>query len=210
MRAVSVRLAAAVVAASLAACAANAPPRFHSLLASALTSRQAGAVPAPAGPPAIVVGPVNIPADVDQPQWLVRLPDDSLALLESERWAAPLRDELRQAVIDGLVSRYGAFEYRTGGSNAPPWRIAIDVRRFESIPGLEARIEGVWRLSSDARGSPAIFCEWVIREPVGNGMLELAAGHRRSVMRLTDSIGTQLLRLQAGQRINCTDAPGPA
>ncbi len=77
----------------------------------------------------------------------MRLPDDSLAVLEQERWASPLRDELREALLEQLASGYGAVDSRAAvaGPGAPV-RIAVDVRRFESLPGREARSEGSWTL----------------------------------------------------------------
>ena len=94
-----------------------------------------------------------MPAQVDQPQWLVQLGDDSMAVLEQERWASPLRDEFRQALLEELIVGQGAIDARTQPApGAAPWRIAIDVRRFDSLPGREARIEGSWTITgSDAR-----------------------------------------------------------
>ena len=57
--------------------------------------------------------PVSVPPQVDQPQWLVRAPDDSLQMLEQERWAAPLRDEIRSAVAERLIARWGAVDLRS-------------------------------------------------------------------------------------------------
>jgi uncharacterized lipoprotein YmbA len=105
-----------------------------------------------------------VPAQVDQPQWLVQLGDESMAVLEQERWASPLRDELEQALLEELIVGQGAIDARTQPAPGTVARVAVDVRRFDSLPGREARIQGSWTITgSDARSSSR--CEWLIREP---------------------------------------------
>jgi len=129
---------------------------------------------------------------VDQPQWLVRLPDESLASLEQERWASPLADELRQALLEQLAARFGVVEGRSPAPQAaPPLRIALELRRFDALPGREARIEGAWTVA----GPAALRCSVFIREPATGGMAELAAAHRRAVARLAGAIGASLVAL---------------
>ncbi|MEP7301041.1 MAG: PqiC family protein [Caldimonas sp.] len=185
----------------LAACSASAPPtRLHTLMPVDYPARAAAAG---AGPIAIVLEPITVPAQVDQPQWLVRLPDESVAVLEQERWASPLRDELRQALLEQLAARYGAVETRAPANASPPAvRIALDLRRFESIPGREARIDGVWTLVAGS-GAPALRCEAMLREAASAGMPALAAAHRRAVARLAEAIGASLMALRGGGKIVC-------
>jgi uncharacterized lipoprotein YmbA len=191
-------------AALLAACGSNKPPRFHALLGAGTVGTQPAqpaASPVP-GPLQVDLARVGVPPQVDQAQWLVRLPDQSLALLEAERWASPLRDELRHALLGLLVERHGAVDARTTGGEGAPWRIDVEVRRFESIPGLEARIEGAW---SATRRAPAasVRCTWAFHEPVGDGMLALAAGHRKALERLADAIAASLQAASRGATAVC-------
>ena len=199
-------LAAAAVLA-MGGCASGGPPvHLHSLMPGELAPRAA----AVAGrvPIAIALEAIRLPAQVDQPQWLVRLPDDSLAALEQERWASPLRDELRQALLEELAVHAGAVEGHGSAAGAvPPVRIGLDLRRFDSIVGREARIEGSWTLSpglaSGAVVSPPIRCDWLLREPASGGMAALAAAHRRAVVRLADGIGDALVALDRGGVVAC-------
>ena len=158
-----VAVAAGVLA--LAACAAQAPTHFHSLMPLEVAPRAASAPSAP--PLAVAVEPVRVPAQVDQPQWVVRLPDGSLAVLEQERWASALPDEFRAALLEQLIVGHGAIDARTQPAPAaPPWRIALDVRRFDSVPGSEARIEGSWTIQGNRAGRPvASRCELIDDTP---------------------------------------------
>jgi hypothetical protein len=185
---------------ALAACSALAPPvRLYSLMPAEPAARDASRPPV-----AIALEPIRLPAQVDQPQWLVRLPDDSLAVLEQDRWAGPLGDELRQALLEELTARYGAVEGRAA-AGTPVLRVGVEVRRFDSIPGQEARIEAGWTVAA-AGSAPLLRCEALLREPAAAGMPALAAAHRRAVVRLADAIGDSLLSIRA----SAAACPAPA
>jgi len=198
------RAAALLVCALLASCAASKPDRFHTLLASDSPTTAPSA-----NPIAIDVLPVSVPAYADQPQWVLRAADDSLIVLEQERWAAPLREELRSALTERLAARWGAADAHTlARTAATTWQIRVDVQRFESIPAREARIDSVWSLSSSARSALALSCRSSIRESVSDGGVPaLAAAHRRAVARLADELGERLQALQRGEPAACGSAP---
>ena len=205
------------MSAILAACASAPPVRFHSLL-------PVDSVPSPAAPVAgfsVSLAPVAVPPQVDQPQWLVRSADGTLSLLEQERWAAPLRSELRSALLDRWVTRWAALEVpppqppsAVSASTLSAWRVVVDVTRFESFPGREVRLESRWSAQSarSAQSAPsgqpaiALNCRSVIHENIGDGMLAMAAGHRRAAARLADEVAQQLLALQRGEVAQCAPA----
>ena len=88
----------------LGACSSVSPPRFHTLMPALVSTTP---TIAPAGKVAWEVLPVAVPAQVDQPQWVVRAADGSLAVLELERWIAPLGEEIRAAVADRVTQALG-------------------------------------------------------------------------------------------------------
>jgi len=189
---------------ALCACSTSAPPtRLHSLMPAEPTPREA---PPGRGPVFVALEPIRLPAQVDQPQWLVRLPDDSLASLEQERWASPLRDELRQALLEQLAARFGVVEGRSAAPQAAaPVRVALELRRFDSIPGREARIEADWTVSGTAA---PLRCSLFVREPAPGTMAELPAAHRRAVGRLAGAIGASLVAVPPATAPTCP--PGDA
>jgi uncharacterized lipoprotein YmbA len=184
----------AIAVALLCACSAAQPPRYHTLM-------PAPATPAPkiaaAGGLAWEVLPVVIPMQVDQPQWVVRAVDGSLAVLEQ------LGDEIRAAVTERLMQTLGS-----PAAAADPgrrWRIQIDVQRFDSAPGREARLDATWTLRSGADGGAAVSCRGeYVQTLTASGYLALAQGHRQSVASLGDTIGNALKALSAGQPAGCS------
>ena len=184
----------------VAGCGSAQPPRYHTLMpAPASTVRPA----APAGSLAWEVLPVAVPAGVDQPQWVVRTVDGSLAVLEQERWIGPLGEEIRAAVADRLTQEIGTPA--VSAESRKRWRIRIDVHRFESAPGREARLEATWTLSSDADAAAALRCRGEFVQALSaSGYLALATGHQQAVARLADAIGGELKALNAGQTATCS------
>lgn len=190
-----------------AGCASPSAPRYHTLQSAERPAPREGLPPAGGGPQ-VLLEPVHVPAQVDQPQWLVRMPDESLALLEQERWASPLRDEFQQALLEELIVGQGAIDARTHpAAGAPAVRVAIDVRRFDSLPGREARIEGSWTITgSDARSGSR--CEWLVREAAPGSFPALAAAHRRAVARLGAALGPAIASARRGEAASCPALDG--
>ena len=184
-------IAMAAAAVAMAGCASQPPVRFHSLLPAA-SSVAAASAPAATAPLVIELGPVTVPAAVDQPQWVLRAGDDSLRVLEGERWVAPLRDELRAAVMARLAERFNAVDARTRPGPASGWRLRIEVQRFESMLGREAWIEAAWSATSVSTPVRTVACTSRLHETAGSDAPSIAAAHRRAVQRLADQIGERL------------------
>lgn len=197
--------------ACVAGCSTPAPERFHSLIGSDTSATESSQSTAAGRWSAIHIDvmPVSVPAQVDHAQWVVRQADDTLLMLEQERWAAPLGEELRGAIAWRLAGRWGAVDvHAVAAPPAPVWRVRVDVQRFESVPGREARIDSIWSLSPPSPPPvPALVCRTSVREGISEtGAPALAAAHRRAVAQLADRIGAQLRAMQAGEKATCETA----
>jgi uncharacterized protein len=190
----SSRIFAPALAALLAACA-SAPTHFYTLLPPA----QPQATAARPAEFAIEVEPVGVPAEVDQAAWLVRTGPGQVAVLDNERWAAPLGDELRAALADELTRQLGARDvfYAPGHPAVPVYRIALRVRRFESAPGQYTLIEADWSVSG-RDGDHALVCSSRVSQPVEPGYAALALGHQRAVASIADAIAAAVRSAVAG------------
>lgn len=182
-----------------AACSAQAP-RFHSLMPPVASVRAA----AGAALPAWQLLPVSIPAQVDQPQFVVRRADDTFAVLEQERWIAPLNDEIRAALGEHLTATLGT-PGSVPGAGRKDWRVAVDVQRFDSTPGRSTLV-AQWALLAGG-DVPALRCRSVYEQSVAAGIPALAGGHRQALERLSASIAQALTALDAGRAAGCPAAP---
>ncbi|MBA1204411.1 membrane integrity-associated transporter subunit PqiC [Pseudomonas capeferrum] len=176
-----------VAALGLAACSSP-PTHYYTLIASqdaALTTREQTSFQ-------FEMLPVLIPVQVDQPQMVLREGGGSLAILENERWGAPLGDEFHDALSGQLERRFGTRDLAglPRQRDQPVLSVRTDVRRFESVLNQYALIDVVWNLSlrSSDNVRRSLTCSNVIRQPAGMGLENLVLAHQRAVANLADAI----------------------
>ena len=189
----------------LAACA-SAPMHYYTLMAPADQSAGGQAAPAAVGASLpFEVLPVGVPAQVDQPQLVVREGGQGVALLGSERWIAPLGDEVRGALSADLARELHSQDVSgLPGNGKPVLRIKLDLRRFDSAPGSYALIEGAWSVRLLHGGHPAaLACTSRVSESVGPGYDALVQGHQRALGELAGQIAAAARALGNGQTPAC-------
>lgn len=182
-----------VLAALISACS-SVPTRYYTLMAPAPATAAMGE----SASFAIDVLPVGIPAQVDQPQLVVRTGPGSVAVLDNEHWIAPLADEIRAALADDLVRALGASDARGESRIAgrTVYRIRFDVRRFESVPADHALIESDWSVLRN--GQRVASCSSSARGAVDAGYESLVEGQQRALARIAGQIATVVRRAEAG------------
>jgi uncharacterized lipoprotein YmbA len=149
--------------------------------------------------------PVSVPAQVDQPQLVVRQGGQGVAVLQGERWVAPLGDELRSALSADLTRDFRAQDVSGLASQGKgAVRIKLDVRRFESVPGSYAFIDAAWSVRPLKGGEP-LACTSRISETVGTGYDALVQGHQQAVTRLAGQIGVVAGAIAAGHPARCPE-----
>lgn len=194
-------LVAAAGAAVLAACA-SAPVHYYTLIpASDNASAETAASPAPFQ---FELMPVGVPAQNDVPQLVVRQGGQAVTLLNGERWAAPLADEVRGALSVDLSQRTHAQDI-SGGTAAhgkPVLRIKVDLRRFDSSPGNYAQIDATWTVR-ELRSQAVLTCSSHIGESVGQGYGDLVAGHQQALSTLAGQIASVAPAMAAGSVPPC-------
>jgi uncharacterized lipoprotein YmbA len=182
----------------LCGCASSGvPARFHTLMPP-IAGAAASTQPAPGL--RVEVLSVALPPQVDVPQIVVRLPDDSMRALEHERWIAPLADEIRAALALRIDAVLADVSPSTAGNAA--WRVALDVQRFDSALGGAVSLQGLWSLQPGGGGA-ALRCRVNDREAVAAGPAALVAGHRTMLQRLGDAIARALRSAAAGDAPAC-------
>jgi uncharacterized lipoprotein YmbA len=190
---------------ALAGCA-SAPLHYYTLVAPAGDTPVGPTSPADAAPALpFELLPVGVPAQVDQPQLVVREGGQGMLLLGSERWIAPLGDEVRRALSADLARELRSQDI-TGlpGNDKPLLRIKLDLRRFDSQPGGYALIEGAWSVRLLHGTQPAtLACTSRISETVGPGYPALVQGHQRAIGQLAAQIASAARALGQGQTPAC-------
>jgi uncharacterized protein len=84
---------------------------------------------------AIGVGPIHLPAYLDQDQIVSRISPNRFALSENDRWAEPLTDNVANVLVENLsmlLQNDGAAVYPWPGRQRPTHQLEIEVLRFET------------------------------------------------------------------------------
>jgi uncharacterized lipoprotein YmbA len=135
----------ACVLCSTAGCASRQPDHFYVLAAQPAEARES-ATPIRRQ----TVLQLTLPSLVDRNEMVVATPS-GVAVMEHERWAAPLADlmtttlhqDLERRRADLMVLPYG----RDAGAGAGLVRIEVDVVQLWVRRGVEASIEAQWRVT---------------------------------------------------------------
>lgn len=191
------RIALCAVAAFAAGCSSTPPSSFYTLSHSAAPAATA-AEPA-SSQLSVVVGPVSIPAIVDQPQMVVSTGANQIAIDEFHRWASPLASDISRVVAENLVALLGTprVSQFQQALNAPAdYRVAIEVQSFVSEPGEAATLNAVWivRRTKDGKSHTG---RTAVREPAADkGYDALVAAHSRALARMSQDIADALRALE--------------
>jgi len=183
------------LAAVVAVGCSTAPSKFYSL------SSTAAADGTPPTAVAVMVGPVTIPASVDQPEFVVQVAANRVQVDEFNRWVAPLGDAIARTVAGDLVVLLGTPEVASNqlANFVPDYRVTIDVQRFESVPGNAATLEAVWTVRKTV-GGEIRSGRTVAREPVqGQSYDALAAAHSQALAQMSTDIAVAI-RAEAEQK----------
>ena len=166
----------------------TAPSLFYSLDSTATADG------GPATSATVMVGPVTIPASVDQPEFVVQVAPNRVEVNEFNRWVSPLGDGIARTVAGDLVVLLGAQEVASAqlADFTLDYRVTIDVQRFESVQGQAATLEAVWTVRKTA-GGEIRSGRTVAREPVqGEGFDALAAAHSHAVAKMSGDIAAAI------------------
>lgn len=194
-----------MLSAALAGCSASAPLRYHALSA-------AGDGTLAQGSAAILVEvlPIAVPERVNREEIVLMAANGQLDVRGSDRWAAPLSDEMRQLVDDSLWRRVRAADLYAAPlspsiSGLPQYRLSLRMERLEATPGRQAVAEASWSLRKLPQGQPAI-CRFGSAEPLSNPSLEAAiAGLSKASAQVAEAVAASLERLHAGAAKPCED-----
>jgi uncharacterized lipoprotein YmbA len=174
-----------VCALALLASGCSSPPvKWYTLSANASPASMTSTL-------TVVVGPVAIPSVIDRPQIVVTSSANQVTVDEYSRWASPVQDNIARVVAENLVALLGTpritlFKSQLGAE--AEYRVQIEVRNFESVPGKYALLDAVWTVRRVKDGEIKTG-RTDLRESVdGDGFEPLAAAHSRGLAKMSQEI----------------------
>ena len=192
MTRLAVRINAIVLLAIAIAACASAKSHFYTLEPTATPQTATSAHEA------VMVNPVSIPAEVDQPQFVVQVAPNRVEVDDYNRWAAPLSDSIARAIAGDLAADLGTHNVVTqpAVNFIPVYQVTVNVQRFESIKGEASVVEAVWSVHKTVGGYTKTG-HTVAREALqSDGFDALPAAHSRALAKVSDDIAA-VIRIDA-------------
>jgi uncharacterized lipoprotein YmbA len=164
------------------------PARFYTLDSTATPDG------GPASHMSVAVGPVTVPASVDQPEFVVQVASNRVELDEFNRWAAPLNDSIARAVAGDLVVLLGTPDVATSpmANFSPAYSVTINVQRFESTRNQGALLDAVWSVHQTAGGATRSSRSVAQEAAQGDSYDALAPAHSRALARMSGDIAAAI------------------
>ena len=189
----------ALFALALSACASSPQIRYYTLSTEPdLKARVTGA--ALVHHNSYAVGAVTIPDLLDRPEIVLRSSANTIEVLDYDRWAAPLSDELQRVLIADLSARLGRNSIIDPGlmsSLRMDRRITISILEFDPARKNESVLEASWTISGAKSGSSLDGIKtYRARQVASTGhsnVEELVATMSALVAKMTDDIAATVL-----------------
>jgi uncharacterized lipoprotein YmbA len=179
----------------------SAPVRYYTL-----TPPPDKALPASETTLAIDVRVVHIPPQLNRSELMVRTGPTEVTLLENERWASPVNDEIKDAL---RVELRRSLSRMTGLRPAyTKLTLDIDVQHLEAELGRHALLEASWSatLSSTGQrstGAPVTTCTFQSDEKIHAGYAGMVEGYQREIEALADAIVAVMTSPASGIDASC-------
>lgn len=132
--------------------------------------------------PTVAIAPLTLPEMVDRPQMVVHADGARVKILETHRWAEPLKSRIPRLLAENLSRLLGSAQvsvYSQSGAGEADYRVFVDIPRFESTAGL-VTVEAVWTIRRPAQGFQKTGRSQV-SEPRGEGYESLVAAYNRAL-----------------------------
>jgi uncharacterized lipoprotein YmbA len=179
----------------------SAPVRYYTL-----TPAPDQTLPALEATVAIDVRVVHTPPQLKRSELMARAGQTEVTILENERWASPLNDEIKDALRLELRRRLGRA---TGLRPAfAKLTLDIDVQHFEAELGKYALLEVSWSATLSAAGlqstgARATSCTFRADEEIHTGYAGMVEGYQREIAALAEAIVAVLASPGSGIEVPC-------
>jgi uncharacterized lipoprotein YmbA len=149
----------------------------------------------------LAVGPLEFPRYLDRPELVTRDGSHRLVVADAHRWGGSLRTDILRAVADDLGRLLGTSRvamYPSEPRFQADYRILLDVREFEGVPGQAVTLRLGWTIVPFAGGPAVAVEESRVEQPLPSTSFEdLVAAQSAALGSVTRRIAERLAALPA-------------
>ena len=200
----------------LGACS-SAPTHFHSLtpIHQAIPASSPGtiictsgatgptsSVPEPTG--TVLLAHLAVPVEADRMQLLLHQTPTRLSVYETERWAAPLENQISNILIDNLRNALPNLSITSDPlliGTGTPLQLNMEIDELDALAGKEASVRAQWRLSvKDSTASQTGTC--TAHQPLrGTSIDELVLAWSRALADISSALAASIQH-RAGSKVS--------
>jgi uncharacterized protein len=172
----------------MGACASRQPDHFYVLDSQAPANRQSQDFRRQ------VTLRITVPALVDRSE-LVLFTKDGVAVMDHERWAAPLADLMTSTLSQDIERRRGdvvVLQRSADQAKLPLVKIAVDVDQVTARLGDQVSIEAHWRVTDARSGSISLGRDVFVAPLQSNGYQAVAAGMSSCIALLAERLAKEI------------------
>jgi uncharacterized protein len=145
------------------------------------------------------VGPIKLSPVLDRPQIIMRTGDNEIRVLDLERWAAPLNENIASVLVDNLSVLLPGGEILKF-----PWQImmpityqvVMDITRFDGVPGGAAVLRARWGILGKNGKVVLINKQTNLNETIpGDTIAEMITVQSRLAAKFSREIAEEIKRL---------------
>lgn len=189
-----------IAAAAFIACSSGTSPVKFYTLGAMDTPRSAPHPAAGQAPPTIGVGPVELPDYLNRPQIVTRTSPHRLDVAEFHRWAGSLQTDFARilaANLSALLKTDRVVLHPWSQRLDPHYRIALDIQRFDGMPGGMVSLDVTWQLAAGKSGLAPLMRKSHLTAPVAADDYEaLVAAKSRVLADLSREIAAEIRKMQ--------------
>jgi uncharacterized lipoprotein YmbA len=150
----------------------------------------------------VAIGPVTMPELLDRPLLVVRTTANRVDVLETHRWAEPLKSEIPKIIaadLTLLLNQTRVSVYPQNAAQDADYRILIDIQRFDMTAAQGGSLEALWTVRRAAGGIP-LNGRTVVSEPAAaSGYDALVAAQSRALAVLSRDLAKALRAVAAAR-----------
>lgn len=141
--------------------------------------------------PLISIAPITLPGLLDRPQIVIHQSSSQVQLLESHRWAEPLKTALPRTLAENMTHLLGnklVTAWPQHAAARADYRLLLDLQRMEQV-GNSLQLDVTWQLLESSSGKLLVIQQSRIREALQtDGIQGLVEAHDRALEQLAREI----------------------
>jgi uncharacterized lipoprotein YmbA len=143
----------------------------------------------------VLLAHLAVPVEADRMQLLLHQTPTRLSVYETERWAAPLGDQISHILIDNLRNALPTLSITRDPlliGTGTPLQLNMDIEELDALAGKEATVRAQWRLSvADSAASQTGAC--TARQPLrSTGIDELVLAWSRALGDISSALAASI------------------